>query len=135
MTPIRSNCAAAGARTTIRRSMPRSGTALIEALVSLVLLGTTGASLLLLLGQARETMRKVHAVELATDSASAALDRMVLFDRRALLGRVGWTLDRGQAVHIEERSRGLFDVAIAPQPGLPAILSTMLYRPDTTDAR
>jgi hypothetical protein len=113
----------------------RAGSALIEALLSLVLLGTVGTSLLMTLGQARETLRSTSASEATIDSASAELERMVPFDRTALADHIGWTVGHGFAVHVEQRSRVLFDVAVSREPGRPPLLATSLYRPDSADAR
>jgi Tfp pilus assembly protein PilV len=113
----------------------RRGSALIEALLSLVLLGTVGTSLLSVLVQTRQTMQSAQRTEAAIDSADAELERMVLYDRDALLDRLGWTTDRGLALHVEETASALFDVTIAREPGFPALLTTTLYRPDSADAR
>jgi hypothetical protein len=89
----------------------------------------------MLLGQARQTLHTVRATESATDSADLELQRMVLHDREALSARVGWTIDHGLAVHVEQTSRSVFDVAISHEPGLPPLLTTTMYRPDSVDAR
>ena len=113
----------------------RHGAALIEALVSLVLLGTVGTSLLMLLGQTRQTLHAVRATELATDSADLELQRLVVHDRDALVRRIGWTVEHGLALHIEQTSRSVFTVAVSREAGLPPLLETTLYRPDSIDAR
>jgi len=112
----------------------RYGAALIEALVSLVLLGTVGTSLLMLLGQTRQTLRTVRATELATDSADLELQRMVVHDRNALMARIGWTVEHGLAVHVEQTARSVFAVEVSREAGLPPLLGTTLYRPDSIDA-
>lgn len=60
---------------------------------------------------------------------------MVLLDRSALLDRVGWGIDHRLAVHLEQRSQSVFDVAISREPGLPPLLAASLYRPDSTGTR
>jgi len=118
-----------------RDTRTRTGAALIEALLSLVLLGTAGTGVLMTLGQSRDTLRSVAATAAVIDSASAELERMAPLDRSTLIDRVGWTIDHGLAVHIEPRSRALFDVAISRKPGTTPLLTTSLYRPDSADAR
>lgn len=113
----------------------RRGTALIEALVATALLGIVGTSLLLLLGQAHQTLRVVGRAEAVVDSASAELDGLVVLDRDAVLQRVGWTIRGGLALHVEQVTSSLFDVGIARQPGGAALLRTTLYRPRLDDAR
>jgi Tfp pilus assembly protein PilV len=119
----------------LARDDARRGAALIEALLSLVLLGTAGASLLMLLGQTRETMHSARATELLIDSASAELERMVSFRRDALIEQVGWTISHHVAVHVEQPSPALFDVTVARAPGRAPLVETTLYRPDSSDDR
>ena len=107
--------------------------ALIEALIGLVLLGTVGTSLLMLMGQTRASIHSVRATELAIDSASATLDGMVTENRAGLVRRVGWTLAAGFAVHVEQVAPSLFDVEVAHDPGGRPLLATTLYRPDSAD--
>jgi len=113
----------------------RQGAALIEAMLSLILLGTVGTSLLMLLGQTRETLRSAKASEAAMDSSSMALDRLVLCGRQGLTERVGWTTEVGLAVHIEQTSPFLFDVAVSRAAGAPPLLATTVYRADDGDDR
>jgi type II secretory pathway pseudopilin PulG len=113
----------------------RRGMALIETLLSIVLLGTTGASMLVLLGQTRASIHSMQATEQTTDSASDVLERLVLEDRDALMRRVGWMVAGSFALRVERVSPSLFDVDVAREPGGAPVLSTTLYRADSTDAR
>jgi Tfp pilus assembly protein PilV len=115
--------------------MSRRGVALIETLLSVVLLGTIGTSLLMLLGQTRASIHSTQATEQTIDSASDALDRMVVEDHETLVRRVGWTTSGDFALHVEQISSSLFEVEIARRPGDPPLLSTTFYRIDSTDAR
>ena len=109
--------------------------ALVETLLSIVLLGTVGTSLLMLLGQTRASIHSTQATEQTIDSASDALDGMVVEDHDALMRRVGWTVSGDFALHVQQTSSSLFDVEIARRPGDSPLLSTTLYRIDSTDAR
>lgn len=113
----------------------RRGMALIEALIGLVLLGTVGASLLMLLGQTRASIHAMRTTEEVTDSASAALEQMVTENRAGLLRRVGWTLTGNFALHVELVAPSLFDVEIARVPGERPLVSTTLYRLDSADVQ
>ncbi|HEY4303835.1 MAG TPA: hypothetical protein VGM82_05180 [Gemmatimonadaceae bacterium] len=113
----------------------RRGTALIEALIALVLLGIAGTSVIMVVGQTHNTLRDALNTEQVIDSASAELDEMVLLTRSDLVRRIGWTVRDGFATHIEQITPSLYDVDVARAPGRLPFLRTTLYRSDTSDAR
>jgi type II secretory pathway pseudopilin PulG len=113
----------------------RRGMALIEAIIGLVLLGTVGTSLLMLLGQGRASIRTMRATEEDIDGASAALEGLVVDNRDDLSRRVGWTVAGKLALHVEEVAPSLFDVAVTRIPGGQPLLATTLYRRDSADVR
>lgn len=116
------------------RCRARTGTALLDVVVSLVVLGLSGTGLLTLLGQTAHSVRQVRGTERETRRASDYLARLVVADRALLLSMVGQTVSRGWIVTVGQSSPDLFDVVIADTTTSASILHTTLYRPDTTHA-
>jgi len=112
----------------------RRGWALIEVLLSLVLLAIGGMALITLLGQSTHSIESLHASELQTRAAGAQLNALSILSRADLAGRVGRTTMRGFSVSINRDGNDLFDVAIARSDTGLVLLRTTFYRPDTTDA-
>jgi len=108
----------------------RVGSALLDVVVALVVLGLSGAGLIALLGQTAHSVRHVRDTEREVRRASDQLARLVVVDRARLLSMVGQTVSRGWIVTIVRRSPDLFDVVIADTTA--PVLRTTLYRPDTT---
>ena len=110
-------------------SRARSGSALIEVLVAIVLLATAGTSLITLLGQTSHSMRTTLESERLTRRASEELDRLVLLDRTALLSRSGRSRSHGFTLDVESRGQSLFSIKIAESDTSRVLLSTTVYRP------
>lgn len=114
----------------------RCGSALVEVLVALVLLAVGGVALVTLLGQTGHTMRATRATERRTADASAILRRFEAMDRAALVASIGTRDAAGLRAQIAERVPDLFEVTVAESDTSPALLHTVLYRPDSIhDAR
>ena len=112
----------------------RRGTALIEVLVAFVVVATAGTGFITLMGQMSHTIRTVRNTERLTRNASLALARLTLLDRDALRSREGVSSFHGSTLRITALSAGLFDVDVLASPNATApILSTTLYRPDSSD--
>ena len=112
------------------RGHARTGSALLDVVVSLVVLGLSGTGLIALLGQTAHSVRHVRDTEREVRRASDQLARLVVADRTQLLAMVGQTVSGGWIVTIVQRSPDLFDVVIADTTA--PVLRTTLYRPDTT---
>lgn len=112
----------------------RSGSALIEVLVALVVLATAGTGLVVFLGQTAHTLRHMRDQERLTRLASTQLDRIVLWDRTAFVARIGRSSFDGWTVDVRLATPELFDVAIAASDTGAVLLRTTAYRPDTIDA-
>ena len=112
------------------RAHARAGSALLDVVVSLVVLGLSGTGLIVLLGQTAHSVRHVRDTEREVRRASDELARLVVADRARLVSMVGQTVSRGWIVTITHSSRDLFDVVIADTTA--PVLRTTLYRPDTT---
>lgn len=123
-------------RNPLRPSRARAGSALLDVVVSLVVLGLSGAGLITLLGQTAHSVRHVRDTEREVRRASDQLARLVAADRALLLSMVGQTVSRGWIVTIGQSSSDLFDVVIADTTTPAPVLHTTLYRPppDTTRA-
>lgn len=116
------------------RRRARAGTALLDVVVSLVVLGLSGTGLITLLGQTAHSVRHVRDTERAVRRASDQLARLVVADRALLVSMVGQTVSRGWIVTVGQSSPDLFDVVIADTTTARPILRTTLYRPDTSHA-
>lgn len=111
-----------------RSERRRSGSALIEVLIAIVLLATAGTGLVTLLGQTARSMRTTLESEQLVRRASEELDRLVLLDRSGLLARAGRSNVRGWTLDILPLRGGLFDVRIAESDTTRVLLRTTLYR-------
>ncbi|MDB4878324.1 MAG: hypothetical protein JWM41_4770 [Gemmatimonadetes bacterium] len=115
----------------MRAETARSGAAIIEALVAMVMLAVAGTALIALLGQTRHSMRTLRDSEKLTREASAQLDRLVLFDRAELAAREGRYTLAGWSMSVTQVAPALFDVFVARTDTGAALLGTTLYRPDS----
>lgn len=115
------------------RHSVRGGSALLDVVVALTLLGLSGVALIAVVDQTVRTMRGVAFVERETRLAARELDRFVLYDRSQLVSLTGRRELRGWSVHVDQIDSDLFDVAIARSDTSPPLLRTTLYRPDTVD--
>jgi Tfp pilus assembly protein PilV len=116
------------------RRHARAGSALLDVVVSLVILGLSGTGLITLLGQTAHSVRQVRDTEREVRRASDQLARLAVADRAQLLSMVGQTVSRGWIVTIGQSSPDLFDVTIADTTTTARVLHTTLYRPDSTHA-
>jgi len=110
-------------------SRMRSGSALIEVLVAIVLLATAGTGLVTLLGQTSHSMRNVLEAERLTHTASEELGRLALLDRVALLALAGRSRSHGFTLDVDPLGQGLFAVRIAESDTTRVLLRTTVYRP------
>jgi Tfp pilus assembly protein PilV len=116
------------------RPAARSGSALIEVLIALVLLAMAGTGLVIFLGQTAHTLRHVRDEERLIRLASAELDRMTLWDRPTFIARTGRSRVASWTVHVRPLTTELFDISIAASDTGAVLLRTIAYRPDTIDA-
>jgi hypothetical protein len=116
----------------MRASPPRQGAALIEALVAVVMLATTGTALITLLGQTRHSMRTVRDGERQIRDASMRLDHLVLLGRSDFLAREGRSSLAGWSLVVTQVNATLFDVSIAVSDTSAPLLGTTIYRADTS---
>ena len=107
------------------RPSRRIGSALLDVVVALTLLGLSGVGLIALAGQTARTMRSIAFTE---------RDRFVLYDRAQLIAMTGRRELRDWSVDVEQVDAYLFDVALARNDTSPPLLRTTFYRPDTVDA-
>jgi len=113
----------------MRASQRRSGSALIEVLVAIVLLVTAGTGLVTLLGQTRHSMRNALQSDRLTHHASEEMQRFVLLDRASLLSRTGRSRSHGFTLDIDALGQGLFAIRIAESDTSGVLLATTVYRP------
>lgn len=117
-----------------RRAINHGGAALIEVLVALVLLATAGTALVTFVGQTSHTLRRLRDEERLTRLASAELDRLILWDRAAIMRHVGRSAAGAWVLTVRQSTPELFDVSIARSDTSAILLRTSIYRPDTTHA-
>jgi Tfp pilus assembly protein PilV len=112
----------------------RAGVALVEVLVALVMLATTGVALVALVGQTAHSMHSAAITERQLRLAAVQLDRVVLFERAELVAREGQSIMGDWNLRVSAVAADLFDVAIAATDTGVVLLSTTVYRPDTARA-
>jgi hypothetical protein len=112
----------------------RAGSALLDVVIALVLLGLSGVGLVTLVGQTAHSMQHVALLERDVRLAGAELDRFVAYDRAQLVGMAGQHDLHGWSVTVSSITPGLFDLSIARTDTSPVLLRTTIYRPDSTDA-
>lgn len=107
----------------------RRGAVLLEALVALVILALTGVAMITLLGQTVETARQVHRREAETRAAGAALERVLAWDRSAMVARVGQSRLACCGLTVEAVTPALFRVAVSDTATGAVLLETSYYAP------
>ena len=112
----------------------RRGSALLDVVIALVVLGLSGLALIVLIGQAAHSVRSVRDTERRVRQASDELGRFVIYDRARLITMVGRSWSSGWRIEVVQGSRDVFDVSIAESDTAAALLRTTVYRPDTLDA-
>ena len=109
----------------------RRGSALLDVVIALVVLGSSGVAMITLLGQTAHSVRTVRNTERDVRDASDELGRFVVYDRSRLIAMVGRSRSRGWSVQVSQASPDVFDVSIAESDTSVVLLRTSVYRPDT----
>jgi len=110
----------------------RGGSAIIDALVALAILGASGLVLLGLLGQTAKTLRGARESERAVVGASEQLNWISVQSRMTLQAMLGRTTVHGWSFDVAAASATLFDISVAESDTTRVLLRTTLYRPDTS---
>jgi len=110
----------------------RGGSAIIDALVALAILGASGLVLLGLLGQTAKTLRGARESERAVVGASEQLNWISVQSRMTLQAMLGRTAVHGWTFNVAAESATLFDISVAESDTTRVLLRTTLYRPDTS---
>jgi Tfp pilus assembly protein PilV len=108
----------------------RIGAALIEALVALVLLATTGVAMVSHVLQTIEAARLAVQRDNETRAASATLDRVRLWSGSEIAVRMGRTRLPCCEMIIQPLSRALYHVTLVDTLTGAAILETTIYTRD-----
>jgi hypothetical protein len=112
----------------------KRGSALLDVVIALVVLGFSGVAMITLLGQTAHSVRTVRNTERELRRASDELGRFVVYDRAELMAMVGRSLSHGWSIEVRQATPDLFDVSIAESDTSAALLRTTIYRPDTLHA-
>jgi Tfp pilus assembly protein PilV len=110
------------------------GSALLDVVIALAVLGLSGVALVTLMGQTARSMRDVRNTERELRQASDELGRFVVYDRTRLAAMVGKSVSHGWVVDVVQAAPDLFDVSVAATPTTRPLLRTTVYRPDTLRA-
>ena len=115
--------------------MPRdeTGAALLEAVVALVILGTTGAALATQVWQTLATVTRLQSAELRVVSASRFLEAVALWPRADLDRHLGNRPNGPWRLVVLRSGPTLYEVAVEDSTGGAVLVSTTIYRRD--DAR
>jgi type II secretory pathway pseudopilin PulG len=117
-----------------RRPRARRGVALLEVIVGLTLFAIAGVALLVMLTQATDSVRTFDERDAEARAVSAQLDRVALWTRDQLEGRIGSTRLGDWVLHVAALTPTLYRVALADTASGALVLETSLYRPDTAVA-
>lgn len=112
----------------------RRGSALLDVVVALVVLGLGGIAMITLLGQTAYGVRTVRNTERNVRRASDELGRVVVYDRSQLVAMVGRSSSHGWSIEVVQSAPDVFDIAIADNDTTAVLLRTTVYRPDTVHA-
>lgn len=118
----------------MRANGQRRGSALLDVVVALVVLGLSGVAMITLLGQTAYGIRTVRNTERDVRRASDELGRVVTYDRSQLVTMVGRSWSHGWSIEVIQSAPDLFDLTIADNETTAALLRTTVYRPDTVHA-
>ena len=110
----------------------RKGSGILDVVVSLSILGVSGTALITLLGQTANSVRHVRDTERQVRRASDQLGVFATFTRPQLIAMVGRSRMHEWIVQVRQDGTDLFDVAVVDSLTGASVLSTTLYRPDTT---
>ena len=113
----------------------RPGVALLEVMVGLTVLAIAGVGLLVVLAQASDSIHALDQRDAEARAASAHLDRVALWTRDQLDGRIGSTRLADWTLHVASLTPTMYRVALADTATGALLLETSLYRPDSADAQ
>src|SRR5437763_6367208 len=97
----------------VRNSRARKGSALLDVVLALVILGLSGVALVTLLGQTAHSARNVRNTERVVRRASDELDRFVIHDRAQLIAMLGRSSPHGWLIDVPGQTLDVVDVATA----------------------
>jgi hypothetical protein len=117
----------------VRRNVSRRGSALLEAIIAITVLATSGTAFVVLVGQIRHTIAAARATERETRGAAAQLARLSTLSKPDLIANIGSGRALDWWVSIERQSDDLFDIAVAASDTGTVLLRTTFYRPDAAD--
>jgi prepilin-type N-terminal cleavage/methylation domain-containing protein len=109
------------------------GFALLEVLVALVILGLAGLAFVELASQGTRAVARAVDLERRVADEDRLLTAYVLLSRRDLGRRVGLARVGPYGVQVERLDFDLFRISLASVGGA-VDLSTVVYRPESTDA-
>lgn len=133
--PVRQtrNRGACGAGTSAGRVRHRAGAALLEAIVALALLATSGVAVAALGAGSSDAARRAREADARVRRASAFLEAVALWPREDLDRRLGDRTQGPWRLRIERPRPTLYLVTLADSaPPRATVLTTALYRPETT---
>lgn len=111
--------------------MNKTGAAIIEVLVALVVLAVAGTGLVAMLGQTQASVNLTHRREHELAPAAELLDEALTLSHGELEARVGSTRRRGLVFTIVVAAPSLYGLEVADTASTVALLRTALYRPDS----
>jgi len=109
----------------------RQGTALLEAVIALLLIGITLIGALDIQRETSRAMMSAAVAERDVRAASAFLDAVILWRREDLDRHVGTRREGPWSLTIDRRDSALYRVTVADSAGRRILLETMAYRAST----
>ena len=111
--------------------MNKSGAAIVEVLVALVVLAVGGAGLVAMLGQTQASVNLTQRRERELAPAAQLLDEALTLSHHELEARLGSTRRRGFVLTIAAAAPSLYALEVADTATGVALLRTAVYRPDS----
>lgn len=117
-----------------RRRPAPPGVVLLEVLVALVLIATTGTAVVALVLQAEQAVHRAREAERRAARAHAFFQVVALWSAAELDLRLGTRAQGPYRLHILRPASGVYAVALSDSlaPAVP-LLATVLYRPGPAD--
>ncbi len=117
-----------------RANASRPGAALLEVIVALTILATSGATVVTLMAQSSHAVRRARETETELRRASALFDAVALWTRDDLDRHLGSRRQGPWMMHVDRTAQTLYSVALTDSLGARDLLNTTLFRPEPARA-
>ena len=117
-----------------RANRKRRGAALLEVIVALTILATSGATVVALMAQSADAVRRARETETEIRRASAFFDAVALWTREDLDRHLGSREQGPWRMRVDRPEQTIYAVTLTDSLGARSLLSTVLFRPEPARA-